>query len=322
MIVSQATKQFIIEDQRPFQNCHASTILALQGGSFLAAWFGGTQEGDPDVDIWCSRNEGENWSAPWKIAGEDGLPHWNPVLFQGNNGDIFLYYKVGHTIPGWFTRVIVSTDGGRTWSEPVELVEGDIGGRGPVRNKPIILRDGTWLAPASLETDEHWDTFVDISSDEGRTWTQSGMVPIDHASLKGKGIIQPTLWQSPDEKVHMLIRSTEGYIYRSDSDDNGTSWSPAYAISLPNNNSGIDLAKLDNGNLVLVHNPVAGNWAARTPLTVSVSEDNGFSWKEALELENEPGEYSYPAIVAEGNRTFIVYTWKRERIAFWELLWS
>ncbi|WJH37421.1 exo-alpha-sialidase [Paenibacillus sp. CC-CFT747] len=183
------------------------------------------------------------------------------------------------------------------------------------------MRDGTWLAPASIETEEAWDSFVDISRDEGKTWTQSGWVPIDHSKLKGKGIIQPTLW-SGDDQVHMLLRSTEGYIYRSDSTDNGETWSEAYPTTLVNNNSGIDLAQLPNGTLVLVHNPVEGNWAARTPLICSASQDNGETWKEAFVLENEPGEYSYPAIVAKGDRTFIVYTWKRERIVCWEIVWE
>ena len=41
---------------------------------------------------------------------------------------------------------------------------GDRGGRGPVKNKVIVLSDGTWLAGASLEPDA-WDVFVDRSGD-------------------------------------------------------------------------------------------------------------------------------------------------------------
>jgi predicted neuraminidase len=322
MIVLEARKQFIFENQSHFQSCHAATILALPDGSFLVAWFGGTGEGDPNVDIWCSRKQAEVWSAPWKIAGKDGIAHWNPVFFQDSVGDILLYYKVGATIPTWFTMFITSRDGGRSWSEPEKLVEADSGGRGPVRNKPIVLHDGTWVAPASIETDDHWDAFVDRSSDKGKTWTKSDLIQIDHASIQGKGIIQPTLWESGTKQVHMLLRSTSGYIYRSDSHDKGETWSSAYPIPLPNNNSGIDLVKLENHTLVLVHNPVMGDGGARTPLVCSVSEDNGLSWNEAFVLENEPGEYSYPAIVALGNRTYIVYTWKRERIVFWDILWK
>lgn len=64
------------------------------------------------------------------------------------------------------------------------------------------------------------------------------------------GIIQPTLWEFSSGNIH-LARSTAGRIYRSDSQDNGQTWSPAYPTPLLNNNSGIDLVRLDNSSLIL-----------------------------------------------------------------------
>lgn len=320
MNVVGAFKMLILaEEEKPFANCHATTLAALSDGSIVAAWFGGTREGHHDVDIWGAIRINGSWSTPFRMAGEEGIPHWNPVLFADDEGTVYLFYKVGHTIPEWITRVSVSRDGGRTWSKPAELVPGDrSGGRGPVKNKPIVLRNGVWAAPASVETGQAWDAFVDLSSDGGRTWTRSADVPIDHAALKDKGIIQPSLWETDDGHVHMLLRSTEGFLYRSDSAD-GSVWNEAYATSLPNNNSGIDLVRLADGSLLLVHNPVSGNWAERSPLVVSTSEDNGASWRVMLMLEADAGEYSYPAIVARDNQVFITYTWNREQVAFWEL---
>ena len=40
------------------------------------------------------------------------------------------------------------------WTAPIELVKGDIGGRGPVRNKPIRLSNGTIAAPSSIERND------------------------------------------------------------------------------------------------------------------------------------------------------------------------
>ncbi len=101
------------------------------------------------------------------------------------------------------------------------LVPGDRGGRGPVRNKPILLADGTWLAPASDEKKGVWNAFVDRSEDNSKTWTTSSFISINRDSLRGEGIIQPTLWESAPNHVHMLLRSSAGVICRSDSDDNG-----------------------------------------------------------------------------------------------------
>lgn len=318
MKILSSEKEFIFEKGQYFPSCHASTLLLLPNGDVLAAWFAGSREGADDVDIWMARRSGGKWSAPQVVASEQDLPHWNPVLFRTASGTIQLYYKVGKRIFYWQTRIITSQDDGHTWSEPQELVTGDTGGRGPVRCKPIYLKDGKLLAPASIETEKEWDAFVDISDDDGHTWTRSGFVPVDHNTFPPKGIIQPTLWESA-EGVHMMVRTSAADIYRSDSTDGGLTWTPAYSIGLPNNNSGIDVVQLEDGRLVMIFNPVGLNWGARSPLILRMSEDNGKTWGIPFVLEKEPGEYSYPAIVADGNNIHLTYTWKREIIAYWKI---
>jgi len=327
-------KEFIFEDERPFKSCHASTLLVLPNDDILSAWFGGTAEKNSDVAIWYSRRSADSWGKPVKIADEEGIAHWNPVLFQTEDKTIHLFYKVGHEIRDWQTRVITSKDNGYTWTSPRELVDGDIGGRGPVRSKPIQLKDRTMIAPASIERldpksdigKQIWEAFVDISYDQGETWEKSEIIALSQTDLQGehkgkaRGVIQPTLWETDENRIHMLLRSTEGAIYRSDSDDKGKTWSKPYRTNLPNNNSGIDVVKVnDEGLLALVWNPVGADWGARTPLVVSVSHDNGETWKEEITLEHEKGEYSYPAIVSKDQNIYITYTWNRERIAFWRI---
>ena len=54
--------------------------------------------------------------------------------------------------------------------------------------------------------------------------------------------------------------------------------------------------------------------AGRTPLNVAISRD-GKKWQAVLVLENEPGEYSYPAVIqTHDGMVHITYTWKRQRI--------
>jgi predicted neuraminidase len=334
MNIKKAEKEYIFfRDESLFKDCHASTLIQLPNGDILTSWFGGSKEAKPDVAIWCSKRHDGKWSAPKKVADKENLVHWNPVLHLNKNGEIMLFYKVGHPIPEWYTMLIVSKDGGETWSEPIELVKGDIGGRGPVKNKAIELLDGTIVAPASIETKDPdiWDAFVDISYDEGITWTKSNIVPLRHQVgeeedkveedpnyCHRKGVIQPTLWESEPGKVHMLLRSTGARIYRSDSEDGGKTWGPAYATVLPNNNSGIDLVKAENA-LFLVYNPVKAYKGVRTPLSLAMSLDNGETWRDVIVLENDEGEYSYPAIIYKDQKLYVTYTWKRERIVYWEI---
>jgi predicted neuraminidase len=341
----QIQKDFLLpRDHTLFNNCHASSITTLSGGELIAAFFAGLREGESDVGIWLARTEGGVWQMPARLLAEDGLAHWNPVLHRAGD-KVWLFYKVGPSVHTWITRWTVSSDLGRSWSLPLELVPGDTLPRGPVRNKLIVLSNGEWIAPGSLEMEEVWDSFVDISADLGRSWRKHD-VPIDHRErgtvgnnerwdglaanalwetdatriFKWDGVIQPSLWESAPGRVHMLMRSTRGFVYRSDSSDHGRSWCPAYATTLPNNNSGIDVVRLDDGGLVLAYNPVAGNWGRRYPISLGFSSDNGESWTKILDMESDEGEFSYPAIIADGERLHLTYTWNRKNIVYQQLI--
>jgi predicted neuraminidase len=229
-----------------------------------------------------------------------------------------LFFKVGKTIDHWETWYKLSPDNGQTWSEAKELVSGDKGGRGPVRNKPIILSDGTWLAPSSNENQGVWNAFVDRSGDKGKTWTASDFFPINRDSIREEGVIQPALWESSNGNVHALLRSSAGVICRSDSRDYGKSWSSVYKTTLPNPNSGIDLTKLSDGTLVLAYNPAGNNWGARAPISLAVSNDNGQTWANTIDIETGTAEdeFSYPSIIPFGDSVAVTYTWKRKNIVF------
>jgi predicted neuraminidase len=309
---------FVFGDDRPFAQCHASTVVELADGELLTAWFGGTEEKDPDVGIWSSRFSNGAWTPPTRVAKVNETAHWNPVLFKDPKKGVFLFFKVGPKIPYWQTYWMTTQDGGATWSTPVELVPGDKGGRGPVNNKPIILSDGAWLAPASTELNG-WKPFVDRSDDGGATWNRTTDWAIDPLVVTGEGAIQPTLWESKPGNVHALLRTSAGFIGRADSEDGGKTWTPVQRTELPNNNSGIDALRLEDGRVLLVYNPIGKNWGPRTPLNLAISKDNGATWQDLVSLETGKGEYSYPTIVRTTKGIAIAYTWKRERVRCWQI---
>lgn len=315
-------KEFIFDANAPTPSCHASTVLPLPDGTVLAAWFGGTAEGKDDVDIWTSRRSGGRWCDPVRVSADRDTPHWNPVLFATADGTAILFFKVGKKIPHWKTYAVKSPDGSLNWGEPYELVPGDdTGGRGPVKNKPIRLSNGTVAAPASTET-PLWLPFVDLSADACETWEKQQIFPSRKRLGLPVAMIQPTLWESEPGKVHALVRTSVRHAYRSDSDDYGKTWCKAYPTAIKNNNSGLDVTKLPDGTLVLISNPVAKNWGDRAPLTLMRSTDNGVTWEEFMVLEKREShddEYSYPAIVCVGTKLYITYTWQRKKIAYWEI---
>jgi len=324
---------FIFGDDREFAQCHASTLVQAADGSILCAWFGGTKEKNPDVSVWMSTLAGKSWSKPVRAAKVNDTAHWNPVLFRDGDNILHHFFKVGVDEIRWKTWWTFSRDNGVTWSDAVELVAGDVGGRGPVKNKPILLSDGSWLAPASIETKDEqreiWKAFADRSEDRGRTWQRSAnfvkpTLPDGKQDQRfgGAGAIQPTFWESEPGQVHALLRTAAGKIWRCDSEDGGLTWGPYEVTDLPNNNSGFDALQLEDGRVVLVYNPVGENWGARTPLDIAVSSDNGQSWKTIAHLEDDPdqeSEYSYPAIVETEDGIAISYTWNRTNIRCWQI---
>lgn len=299
------TKIEFIYEVAPFPSCHASTIVETPQG-LVAAWFGGTREKHPDVGIWVSRHDGQRWSAPVEVARDrhpDGRlrhPCWNPVLFQSRRGPLELFYKVGPDPKTWWGMVLTSEDGGHTWSGPTNLP-----GLGPIKNKPIELANGDLLCPSSTE-DAGWRVHFERRQASG-TW-------IRHAPLNdGRefGIIQPAVLVHSTNRLQMLCRSRQGSIVESWSEDAGWTWSPVAATALANPSSGIDAVTLADGRHLLVYNPVT---KGRTPLSVALSTD-GRVWTKVLDLETQPGEYSYPAVIqGRDGRVHITYTWKREKI--------
>ena len=83
------------------------------------------------------------------------------------------------------------------------------------------------------------------------------------------------------------------------------------ATALPNPNSALDAVMLREGSALLVYNHLK---QGRNMLNVALSPD-GSSWKAAVTLENEPGEFSYPAVIQTSDGlVHVTYTWKRQRI--------
>ena len=304
-----------IYETAPYPQCHASTIVETERKEMVAAWFGGTREKHPDVGIWVSRLENGRWTPSVEVANgvqADGTRHptWNPVLFQPRGAPLMLFYKVGPSPQTWWGMVRTSTDGGRTWGEARRLPNGILG---PIKNKPVQLADGTILSPTSNETDERpskWTVHFERSSDGGRTWTAT---PALHDGI-AISAIQPSILfhdRLGGAKLQALGRTRQGKVFTMDSTDAGRTWTPISLLDVPNPSSGTDAVTLKDGRHLLIYNPVP---KGRSPLVIAVSRD-GRDWKPVVTLEDQPGEYSYPAIIQTSDgRVHATYTWKRERV--------
>lgn len=324
-----------IFSQNPLSpSCHSATLVETERG-LLAAWFSGTHEGHPDVAIWTARLAGNGWGQPTCLVESPGVPLWNPVFFRESSGTIWLFYKAGPNVPSWTGAYIRSNDQGESWSAPVYLPAGLLG---PAKNKPIQLFNGAILSPTSQETWNSWAAWVEISLDAGGTWRRRGPItapsPESGASGAGAlvsatwdaaagvlllpqdfpGVIQPAVWEYAPDRLRMLLRSTRrvGRVCLSESLDGGETWSAARALAVPNPNSGLDAIRLADGRIALVCNPVE---SGRSPLALLISEDNAETFPQRVDLETQPGEFSYPSIIQTRDGALqIVATYNRRRI--------
>ena len=312
------SERFINKDA-PYPESHAATVAETNDGTIVAAWFGGTKERNPDVCIWFSRFINGRWTPSQNVANgivNDTLRYacWNPVLYQVPGGELQLYYKVGPNVAGWVGKVVTSNDGGLTWSQPRELPKDFLG---PVKNKPVLLKNGTLLSPSSMEGEGGWRVHFEMSKDFGKTLTRTPAIN-DGRTFRA---IQPTILVHKNGNLQILCRTQSRALGESWSTDNGKTWSPMTKSILPNNNSGVDAVSMSDGRHLLVynhllpHDSLPGGKGARTPLNVAVSDD-GKTWYAAAVLEDSPiPQYSYPSVIQSSDGlVHIVYTWRRKGV--------
>lgn len=309
-------QEHFIFDNPPFAECHASTIVETGNGKLMASWFAGTRESNPDVTIWTAVYDNGKWGQPVSVANgiiNDTLryPCWNPVLFRTKAGKLLLFYKVGKNPREWWGMLITSSDDGKTWSEPERLPDGFLG---PIKNKPMQLKNGNLLLPSSTESQDEktWQVHLEQCDKNGKNWKK---IPLDNVRF---GAIQPCILRYSKKDLQLLARSRENVIVQSWSKNNGKTWTPLAASDLVNPNSGIDAVSLNNDRQLLVYNPYNSGknwWEGRNKLVVAVSL-NGTTWKDVYTLEEaEKGEFSYPAVIQTNDGSIhITYTSNRKNI--------
>lgn len=304
-----------------FQSAHAPTMVELEDGSLLLAWFAGSFEGDADINIICSKLEkgSDHWSEPVVVSNDPTRSDQNPSLFLSPEGEVWaMYTSQKGRQPGinnmQFTSQVrrQKSKDGITWSEFDTMFPEE----GTFARQPIqILSNGRWIygnwiceSKDSLAGDP---SAFKISDDQGNTWKHVDM-PNSH------GRVHPTVVELENGHLIAFMRSRlADFIYKSESFDYGDSWSEPEPTVLPNNNSGISAIKLNSGRIAIAYNPMSApigaldgaNWPGlRCPVAVALSEDGGKTFPLIRNIELGEGyigdenkannlQYEYPFIM-------------------------
>ncbi len=284
----------------PTVQSHAANLLTLPDGRLGCVWFGGTQEGVPDISIWFSTLEpgSTQWSPAEQLSDDGTRSEQNPILFTAP----------GHLSSGCCTprrrratrtppRSAVGRprDSGRTWGPVETLFPANETGGVFVRQLPVVLPSGRLIIPifrCITTPGEKWvgnsdDSAVMISDDGGATWTE-------HVLPGSLGCVHMNIQPVADGSLLALFRSRwADSIYESRSTDDGTTWSEPVPTELPNNNSSIQFTALADGRLALVynHSRAEENTERRLSLYDEIDDDG---------LAEEQGQITEPAAPAGG----------------------
>jgi len=298
---------------------HAAFLHMLPGGELGCVWFGGTQEGVPDISVHFSRFVNGCWTEAQKLSDDPSRSEQNPLLFTTPDGALWLLWTAqvsGHQDTA-IVRRRISTDGGRSWG-PIETM---LDRPGVFIRQPIVVtKTGDWLLPGWLcptPAAGAWrgddDTaLVLISSDQGRSW--------DAVDVPGStGCVHMNILALHDGTLLALYRSRWADRIHAARSANGRDWSAPQPTDLPNNNSSIQATVLANGHIALAYNhssaeqatgrrlslydDIGGElpaeapagartafWGApRAPMTIAISEDGGQTWPHRRDVETGDG---------------------------------
>lgn len=297
-----------------------STIVELDNGDLLAAWFAGVHgEGHQDQNIYGSRlpaGEGE-WEDSECWVDVPGRSVGCPVLFVGPGNQLWL------TAPQMYGNWIISSrllfkrslDDGHTWKDleilretkglylknkPVHLAEEDRWVLGvdidhnaePKNEKPgFLLLPGDYLErPDCFPLLVGGDQIVPQDPEGYIGDITAGPEERDEDWKDIPGFIYPTAVELSDGSLLAYMRPRPGgQLWKTRSHDRGLNWTAAKPTGIPNPNAGFDLLATDAGNLVLVDNPSTERDVpeGRNELALFMSEDEGETWPYQFYLERE-----------------------------------
>ena len=282
----------------PTVQSHAANLLTLPNGRLGCVWFGGTQEGVPDISIWFSTLEpgSTQWSDAVQLSDDSTRSEQNPILFVAPDKALWLLYtaqKAGNQDTAEVRRRI-SVDSGRTWGDVETLFPANETGGVFVRQLPVVLPSGRLIIPifrCITTPGEKWvgnsdDSAVMISDDAGATWTE-------HVLPGSLGCVHMNIQPVADGSLLALFRSRwADSIYESRSTDDGSTWSEPVPTELPNNNSSIQFVALTDGRLALVYNHSRADASTERRLSLyDEIDDDG--------LAEEQGQVTEPVAAAQ-----------------------
>lgn len=294
-------------------------VVVLEDGRLLLAYseFSASVSDNAPARISAkiSDDRGRSWGEKFVLAeNKEGLANAMIASFlRLHDGRIMLGYNKKVSLEDTRYYVRFSDDEGQRWSKEISVMAKPA--YGAVYNSaPIQLNSGRILAPYSyspdVEKENHFRVKVYYSDDGGQNWAE-GKTVID---LPKRGAMEPGLVELKDGSILMHLRTQLGRVYKSNSSDQGVTWSEPQPMPLKNPESPTAMARIPStGDLLVIfnnnYNPKGlHHFGARRPLTAAISRDEGETWSHFHNIVSDPAyEYAYPSITFMDDRVLLTY---------------
>ena len=332
---------------------HQAQITSLDGRLYLSWSLGvhGEEEPSQVVVFATSDDLGATWSEPAPIVGVqpgayaarvacssgirvyDGLlvayvAEWEydePALDK--SGRLRIGNHEHHL--GTRTRAAVSTDGGESWSDPVDVMP-----RIASYHPPSPTTSGRLILPGHV-TFPYTDDPAGLSG-----WTFAGLsgLPPDfvddtmgwdygrEARKDARVFNEGSFFQTDDGVIHMMLRSESDRLWVTESRDDGETWSEPVVTDHTDGICRPHFGRLDDGRFFGLGTPDPSNPWARTPVVLALGED-GVVFDRHFIVGDEPerpprmpgrgkrGRYGYPYLHVMDDTAFVAYSIAKEDIA-------
>jgi len=315
---------------------HHGYITAFKG-KIYAMWSNGrVHEDDLGQRVMYSySSDFENWSTPVPledtVMGEKSECYLTPMGFFVEGDTLIAYYRAAEykydILENDYTMRPTSGGGnassktyfktsedGVNWTDALPISLYNAGVSQSRRN-----RFGRWIWSGSTG-------IMYSDNTNGISGWHSSSVPDSHITdALSNGAVQlceANWYQTEDYVIHLLMRSNSGYLWHSESYDNGESWSGVYPTDFTDDNTMCYFGTLPDGRYYYIGSPLFSGSNNRAPLMMCISED-GYNFSEQYIICDEDyhlqqngyakgGTYGYPECVIYDGYLYMIYSLGKE----------
>jgi sialidase-1 len=255
------------------------SIVVLRDGSLLLATTefvaGGEDHTTATIVGRVSTDGGRTWKAQRTLQENIGKQNVMSATLRrltstGVDAPLGLFFLVKNSSSDLDVCLRISADDGQTFGEPI-VVTPQPGYHVMNNDRVLLLKSGRLVCPVATTDDVHQKGgghFVCVchySDDGGLAWRQSA----GSVDQPGRGAMEPGLVELAGGKLLMIVRTQQGYIGTSLSEDGGDHWSKPSQLSVEAPESPATIGAVPGtGDLLLIWNknyqPGAGHGGKRT----------------------------------------------------------